>query len=292
MKTVLITGASGFIARRLARELQDAGHRVVGVTTSGAPTELYDRVALARLGDSLDSVLESEQIDVVCHAAYYSGPDEYSVNFNGTSRWINEAKASGATLQIFLSSLSADSPASDYARAKLDLEQRIADVDGVSLRLAVVVGNGGMFERMKTSMAKAPLLPLLDNGNAPVYVLGVDFLANVVRECIERNGNSMRGKAWHLQQPTAHKLREILSSIRSRYGYRCSFIPIPSLPILWMVTLFEKLGLKLPVTSANVRGLRQGMNASPHSDFSKFGSAEESLDHLIAVAAAEAQNDA
>jgi len=287
MKTVLITGANGFIARRLARELKDAGHRVIGVTTSNAPTTLYDRVALARLGHSLGSVLDGEHVDVVIHAAYYSGPDEFEVNVDGTQRWIEEAQERGATLQILLSSLSAHAPASDYALAKLELEGHIASVGGVALRLAVVVGNGGMFQRMKTSMAKTPLLPLLDAGNAPVYVLGVDFLAHVVSQCIEANGNGLRGRPWHLHQPTAYRLRDILNTIRERYHYKCTFMPIPSLPILWTVLLFEKLGMNLPVTSANIRGLRQGRHTTPHTDFGRFGRPEESLDRLIAVAAAE-----
>jgi len=290
VKSVLITGASGFIARHLAKLLKSHGYRVVGTTTKSQPRDDCDRVLLVRLGDSITPALEGERFTAVVHTANYEGPDEYSVNVGGTTRWLNELRDSGAGLQIFLSSLSADSPMSDYGRAKAEIENRIAAADGINLRLGVVIGNGGMFERMRASLERSPLLPLLDNGTAPVHVLGIDFLCDVAHDCIASDGRELRRGIWHLQQPHHHTLNEVLTSIRRHYRYHCRFVPVPSLPILWAVTAAEKLGLRLPVTSANLRGLRAGRHQQLPSDFARFGYPEQSLDELVAAAAEAARS--
>ena len=284
-KTVLVTGAGGFIARHLGARLAADGYRVVGTTTGATMPAGFDKIVTARFGDSLAPALEGEAVTAVVHAATWSGPDEYAVNVDGTGRWMQEARDHGAGLQIYLSSLSAEDPASDYGRVKRELEGRTTALDGVGFRLAVVVGDGGMFERMRASLAKAPVVPLLDNGSAPVYILGIDFLCDVIAACIASDGAGLRGRVWHLQQPTRYTLREVLTAIRREFGYSCRFVPVPSLPVLWAVTLAERIGLRLPVTATNLKGLRTGRDKNPPSDFARFDHPEEPLDALVAAAA-------
>ncbi len=107
MTTVLITGASGFIARSLAPVLKEAGMRVTGTSRTGQPVPGFDAIYPASLGDSLRSLLAAEQIDAAVHAALDSGPDAYQVNVEGTTRWLDEASECGVPLQILLSTLSA-----------------------------------------------------------------------------------------------------------------------------------------------------------------------------------------
>lgn len=284
MSTVLVTGAGGFIARSLAPVLAAAGHRVVGVTSGVGVAVGYDRVLEARLGDSLRSVFESEAVDAVIHAANHTGKNEYEINVTGTTGWLEEAQAAGAVTQVFLSTLSAPGGASDYARAKLELERRFVARHGVCFRLGVVVGDGGMFARMRDSVRRLPLLPLLDNGKAPVFVLGIDYLCRVVRDCLAAP-DAYRSRVWHLQQPERHTLREVLSAIRAAYGFRCVFVPVPSLPMLWAVTVAEAMGVKLPVGSTNIRGLRRGEGTDLPSDFAHFGYPATPLRELVQAAA-------
>jgi nucleoside-diphosphate-sugar epimerase len=282
--TILVTGASGFIARGVARTLRAEGHRLIGVTSGSGPTAYYHRVVHARLGESLQPTFDSEAVDAVVHTAYYAGKGEYNVNFDGTSRWLEEALSAGVDTNVFLSSLSAPGGASDYARAKLDLEGAFVEAGGACLRLGVVVGDGGMFARMRESVRRFTLLPLLDNGSAPVYVLGIEYLCRVVRDCAVE-GRRYGGRVWHLQQPERHTLREVLATIRDVYGFRCVFVPVPSLPVLWMVTTLEAIGARLPVASANIRGLRRGAGQEFPCDFAHFGYEATPLRHLVEKAA-------
>ncbi|MCX6029775.1 MAG: NAD-dependent epimerase/dehydratase family protein [Chloroflexi bacterium] len=282
MTTVLITGASGFIARSLAPVLRQTGIRTVGGSRTAQELPDFDRVYRARLGDSLQPIFEAEQVDAIVHGALAEGPDAYEINVAGTTRWLEEASAAGVSLQIFLSTLSATADAAaDYGRAKFVLQQRFTAAGEVVFRLGVVVGDGGMFARMRESARRYPVVPMLDGGEQLVYVLGIGYLAAILRDCILRNGEGLRGQAWNPHQPRAYTLREVTEAILRHYGYRRLLLPIPARPILALLLAAEKLpGVKLPVTSANVRGLvKQGRQEIP-SDFDRFGYGEESLEAL------------
>ncbi len=287
MTTVLITGASGFIARSLAPVLKEAGMRVTGTSRAGQPVPGFDAIYPASLGDSLQSLLAAERIDAVVHAALDSGPDAYRVNVEGTTRWLDEASEGGVPLQILLSTLSAAPDArSDYGRSKYVLEQRFVERGQVIFRMAIVVGDGGMFARLRESARRSPVVPLLDGGRQPVYVLGIGFLCAVIRDCIAANGEGLRGRGWNLQQPTAYRLRDVIAAINRGYGYRRILLPVPVRPILAVLRIIEKLPApKLPVSSTNVKGLVQAAVQEPASDFARFGYPEEDLNTLVAGAA-------
>jgi len=283
MTTVLITGAGGFIARNLAPVLKAAGMRVTGTSRAGQPVSGFDAVYPASLGDSLRSLLEVERVDAIVHAALDTGPNAYETNVTGTTRWLEEARSDRVPLQILLSSLSsAPDAASDYGRGKYVLEQRFIEHDQVVFRMAIVVGDGGMFARLRESSRRFPVVPLLDGGRQPVYVLGIGFLCNALRDTIVANGEGRRGRAWNLQQPRAYRLRDVIAAINRGYGYRRVLLPVPVRPILALLRIVEKLPApRLPVTSTNVKGLTQAAAQGMPSDFAQFGYPEEPLDALI-----------
>jgi nucleoside-diphosphate-sugar epimerase len=290
MKTVLVTGAGGFIARLLAARCKRDGWRVVGTVRRAGEVADFDATYLCALGDSLREVLSSERVDAVVHAAYTAGRGEYAVNVGGTGRWLEEARSANVPLQVFLSSLSAAvSGPSEYGRAKLELEGRFLAADGVVVRLGLVAGNGGIFGRMIDSVRRLPILPLLDGGRSLVHVVDPRFLADFVTETIRRDGRDLRGRVWQIHHATPYTLREVLTRIRSRCGSHCRFVSVPSLPILWGLAVVERIpGLKLPVRSTNLRGLRQSPHHRAESDLARLGGTERPLDALIAEATDDA----
>ncbi len=283
MKTVLVTGASGLIAQHLAQVLTKEGFRVLGISRGGAMTDGFAAVYRAALLDSLDRALDGEPVDIVVHCANHAGKGEYRVNVDGTGRWLKEADAMGVGLQIFLSSLAAAPDAlSAYGRAKYDLEQQFIAKGHVVFRLGLVVGNGGMFLKIRRSLERLPVVPLLDGGRSPVYVIGIDRLCDLIRDCIVSDCAGRRGRICHVHQPTPHSLRELMHCIRRAYRYSRLFVPVPSLPVVWALSLAERVpGMNLPVTSTHLRGMRQSRNRTHPSDFLDFGYTEESLEGLV-----------
>ena len=286
MTTVLITGANGFIARNLAPVLKAADMRVIGTARRWQAAPGFGAVYSAGLGDSLGPLLAAEQVDAVVHAALDTGPDAYRVNVDGTTRWLDETRTAGARTQILLSTLSAAPDAlSDYGRAKYALEGRFIAAGGIVFRMAVVIGDGGMFARMRRTIQRSPVVPMLDGGRQPVYVLGIDFLCAVLRDAVAAGGAGLTGRAWNLQQPRRYTLRELTAAIAHGCGYRRPLLTVPLRPVLALLLAVEKLPLpRLPITSTNVKGLTQGEGAAPPSDFAHFGYPQESLDALVAQA--------
>ncbi|MEZ4771229.1 MAG: NAD(P)-dependent oxidoreductase [Caldilineales bacterium] len=286
MTTVLITGAGGFIARHLAQTLADAGVRVLGVSHSGAAAPAYNRVFEAGLGETLLPALAAEPIDAVVHSALAAGMDGYRLNLEGTTRWMDEARAAGVGLQIFLSTLSAEPNAlSDYGRAKWTLQQRFVDAGEVVFRLGVVIGDGGMYGRIRSSATRAPVVPMLDGGRQLLYVAGIDAVCAVLQDTILAGGESLRGGAWNLIQPEPVTLRDMATAINRQTRRRALLLPVPAGPVLAGLRVAESVPLlRLPITSTNVRGLmQQGQRRFP-SDYERFGYPVQRLEELITAA--------
>ncbi len=281
MRTVLVTGASGFISGYLAPILKRSKWRVIGVARH--EMDGFDNTFVAGLGESILPILRNEKIDAIVHCANAVGDNEFMLNVDGTKRWLDEGRECGVKSQILLGSLSAQPDSySEYGRAKYLLEQYFISAGQIVLRPGLVVGNGGLFARIIQPMQKAKVVPLLDNGKSKVYVTGVDFLCSVIRDALNKEPNTLGERSWSIQQSKAFTLREIMETIRKVYGYKCSFLPVPSFPVQLALQVIETIPfLQLPITSANVKGLRQNSNIEHPCDYAHFGYPEESLDELI-----------
>ena len=284
MKTVLITGASGFLAREIAARCREDGWRVLGTSRSGGAIEGFDRVVACTLGASIAGHFPGESLDAVIHAANDNSASQYTVNVHGTRRWLEETSAASRPVQVFLSSLSAAAdPPTDYGRAKHDLESPFLVADGVVIRLGLVVGNGGVFGRMVDAVQRARILPLLDGGRTAVHLVNPRFLVEVVSRAIT-TPVEFGGRIWHVHQPGAHSLKELMTAIRTHAHAHCRFIPVPSKLVLWPVVAMEKLTpVRLPLSSTNIRGLRVSPRDVP-SDFGALGGVAVDIDSLVAAA--------
>jgi uncharacterized protein YbjT (DUF2867 family) len=147
-KTVLVTGASGFVGSHLSRALVDAGHEVRAMTRhpddysgAGKPVagDVEDPASLAAAMAGVDAAY------YLVHAldsADFEGKDaEYALNFGGA------AAEAGLERIVYLGGLGVDDgDLSAHLRSRRDVEKLlgVAGVPVTVLRAAVVVGHGGI----------------------------------------------------------------------------------------------------------------------------------------------------
>jgi nucleoside-diphosphate-sugar epimerase len=210
---ILVTGASGFVGKAIARHLRAIGHSVVGTVNSrkGGPDDV---VVDVRRREAFDAI-PAGRFDVVVHSAGVVNTkpfDAYmrSVNIGGTIHALDFARARGATHFVHVGSIAAYGtrafgeerdettplttsrwhPAeTDYLRSKAAAERLVAasGLPFTTLRVPVVVGFGSTF------FAPA-IMPILARGSAP-YVSRNDRRVSVM--CVGNVGPMVESMIAH-----------------------------------------------------------------------------------------------
>lgn len=228
----LITGANGFIGRRLIQPDDRGLMRDISATPSAVRGDLLDPKSLA---------LACEGIGTVFHCAGYahafssSNPDAHrQINYEGTRNLLNAAGKAGIRRFVFLSSVKAmaepgdgcvgedwpGEPLTPYGRSKRETEDAVLEAGTrygmhvVNLRLAMVYGRGGRgnLERMARAIRSGWFPPLPETGNrrSLVHVQDVVDLMRLVAERPEANG-----RTYIVADSRAYSGREIYVAIRA-----------------------------------------------------------------------------
>ncbi|MEW6443496.1 MAG: SDR family oxidoreductase [bacterium] len=198
LRTVLITGASGFVGENLARRFRSHASVYLAYRTCRPQTEGAGivQVDLSRSG-SFSRAVACLEADAVVHAAALSSPDACeadpelarAVNVDGTGEVARWAASRGARLIYFSSDQvfdgkkglyaeqDAPGPVSVYGRTKLEGEERVMREcpDWVVLRLALSYGptwgrRGDWGWKLRRGIEEGRTLPLFtDQVRTPVY---------------------------------------------------------------------------------------------------------------------------
>ena len=158
MVTVLVTGATGFIGRRLVPALIDAGHDVRAMTRR---PESYDGPGVpvgADVGDraSLDEALRGADVAIyLVHSL--DTPDFERKDADAARSFSAAAAAAGVRQIVYMGGLGDDGDElSAHLRSRREVEELLGG-DGVPvtvLRAAIVVGHGGISWEMTRQLVK------------------------------------------------------------------------------------------------------------------------------------------
>lgn len=209
--TTLVTGASGFIGRRLLGP-GDRGLMRRAVVPGAVVGDLLDPDSLRAACAGVDCVFHCAGY---AHAFNSSDPDvHWRVNFEGTRNLVDAAGAAGVRCFVFLSSVKAmaepgeecidedwpGEPDSAYGRAKRAAEDALLEAGAkynmhvVNLRLAMVYGRGGRgnLERMARGVRAGwfPRLPDTGNRRSLVHVDDVVAAIRFVADAPAANGRT------------------------------------------------------------------------------------------------------
>lgn len=252
---LLITGASGFVGRRLIGALKDRRkvRPVVRTLTSGLPQS----VLVPDIGPNTDWSSALEDCSTVVHlaaqmpSASASASDFDRVNHFGTENLIKQAQEAGVKRFIFLSSIAAVAGAVDgyvsderhnvattaYGRSKRAAELAVSGFIGssISLRPPLVIGSGakGNWSALTTLAGLSVPLPFAW-ANQERSFMSIDNLIDALMVLIERAEPFGPLRPYAIADPDPISLAELVSGLRRAKGKQPMLLPVP-------VSIMEKV---------------------------------------------------
>jgi NADH dehydrogenase len=259
-RVVAVSGATGFLGSALCRSLARHGFEVRALARD--PTRRpagIESLGWYRFGlpDETDASA-FQGADVFVHCAYDTRVLEetraWAVNVEGSQRAFRSARQRGVGRIVFISSMSAHPEAeSIYGRSKLAVEALLDPKRDLTIRPGHILGEGGVFWRTAASIAALPLIPLFFGGEQRLQTIHVEDVCEGIRRAIEaeRTGTLL------LAERDPVSLRELLAATARALGKRPRFLRLPGGIALPLLQAAENLGLSLPLSSDNLRGLRR-----------------------------------
>lgn len=268
-KTLLLTGATGFIGSFLANHFAAKGWNVIALVRA-LPAETIPNIRFIRHDlETADAFELPGPVDLFIHAGYIKqekGKDAFALNLHAAEVLLDAT----ATIpnRIFLSSLSADENAlSVYGKQKAAIEKHFLEGNGTVIRAGLVIGDGGLFASMRTYLEKRKLIPLFGKGDQPVQFVFVNELATAIEKIAATNAKGRFVVATDTPVP----YREFYSRLCDHLKVRPRFVRIPFWLAGMLIRFAGFFGIKLPVTKDNLLGLKQMKRVPSAADLEKLG---------------------
>jgi nucleoside-diphosphate-sugar epimerase len=266
-RSVLITGASGFLGGSLLKQLAGRADRVVCFgrrRPDSAGVEF-------RQGDLLqpeDCRRALEGCDEVVHLAAVTGkqkPEEYfRVNTEGTRVLLAAAKEAGAGSFLFVSSIAAGFQTRfpyPYAESKRKAEDlvRAGGVPWTIVRPTMIFGPGSPVQQGLKGLATLPVVPLFGDGRVQVQPVFVEDVAGVIADLRDS------GRTVEIGGPDVLSMEELLLRMRQAAGItNRRVLHLPLGPIAACLAAVEPLLRPLmPVTAGQLASFGNPGTAAP-----------------------------
>lgn len=262
MSTILVTGASGFVARSLITEIKASGNRVVGVSRVPSVSEADEFFSVPDFAVNGVWKRPLESCDIVMHlAARVHVMNDSSdnplaefrkTNVDGTLNLAKQASLAGVKRFIFVSSIKVNGeytetgvpfteadlpkPQDAYGISKLEAEQGLmliaqqTGMEVVIIRPPLVYGAGvkANFASMLRMVARGIPLPLgaIYNKRSLVYI---DNLISLILKCIEHP--AAVNQVFLVSDGHDLSTTELLRGCAAALGVKARLLPIPQKPL-------------------------------------------------------------
>lgn len=261
MKTVIITGASGFIGGFIRDTLVHQGYHVIAYQRRSQKDEA--RVEYHCF--SLEGKVPEEpftRADHIIHCAYqpYSSkhPEADANNLKGTQQLLVLSRKYGVHF-TFLSTMSAHTLAqSHYGKNKLEIEGLFDPEKELVLRLGLVLGEGGLFRNMSQLIQQTKFIPLIGGGRQPLQTIAIKDLTSVLMSAMEQKTVGM----ITLAHPDVVLMKDLYKALATKHPVKPKFVSVPLGMVLLACRMVEAVGINLPITSENILGLKH-LQAEP-----------------------------
>ena len=275
---ILVTGATGFVGRRVVERLA-SNRKNVRALSRGGGAMLPWGVKIA-IGDVLDpqSLTSAMQgVDAVVHlvAVIREHGDRtfQRVNYEGTKNVLDAAKRAGVDRVVCVSTVGSTSdPEVPYLYSRWMAEQEIAssDLDCTVIRFTIGFGEGDEFiNRLAALVKMSPLTPVVGDGTSEFQPISVDDVARCVVESVERY--DLEGKTVDIGGPDYFTYDELVDLVAETLGVKVAKVHVPECVMTPAATVMESLSPSPPVTREQLKMIAIGENTSLDSVEKNFG---------------------
>jgi uncharacterized protein YbjT (DUF2867 family) len=259
--TVLVTGATGFVGKRLVPELIERGHEVKAMTRN--PDD-YDGPGHGVYGDVHDPGTLAEALDGVDVAVYLVhslDDDDFERKDAEAARGFGLAAAAVGVRQIvYLGGLGEeDGTLSAHLRSRREVEKLLGDsgVPVTVLRAAIVVGVGGISWEITRQLVKnLPAMVVPKWASTLSQPIGIDDVVRYLAGVID-NDEAM-GRVFEIGGADQVSYVEMLQQAAEvMNGHR---VPVVTVPVLTPSLSSRWIGLVTDVDATTGRNLIDSMS--------------------------------
>ena len=262
---VLVTGATGFLGRRVVSELLAHHHQVRCLVHSPGRERILDRwdvdVHYGNIFDVGSITQAMYDVHAVVHLVGIIRPRRGAtfdrVHRQGTANVVEAARDGGARELIYISALGATAnPTYPYLYSKQQAELRVtgSGLGYTILRPSVIFGPGDEFLTALAGLVRiGPVVPVIGSGNNRMQPVSVEDVARCVAASV---GNSLvKGKILNLGGPSRLSYNDLLGEVALAMGRDIRRFHIPT-PLAWpAVAVMQTLAPRVPITTGQLRML-------------------------------------
>ena len=278
---ILVTGATGFIGRRVVAALTSQGKPVrVLVHTperaavlSAYPVEVADGDVLdtSTIGSACDGV--DQIVHLVAAIRETRGRDFQTTNYQGTKMLLEAAASAGVGKIVFASTLGATSdPSYRYLYSRWMAEQEIirSGLPYCIVRFSVGFGRGDeFFNPMAAQVKLSPVVPVPGDGKASFQPIGAEDAARCLVTALDRE--DLVGRTLDVGGPEKLTYDEMIDLVGKTLGAQTFKVHVPLGLMRPLVALLEATLSRPPVTGEQLKMLELDSLAAPDSVSRHFG---------------------
>lgn len=280
---IFMTGGTGFVGRRLIRDLLNRGHNLICLCRAGSEKKLGDSIDRVRIvaGDlsSPDSIRRgTEGADAVIHLAGIirefprRGATFEAIHVDAVRRLVDTAQSLNVRRFIHISALGAHSRAlSRYHQTKYRAEDivRRSDLVYTIFRPSVIFGPGDAFVSMLAAMThRSPIIPIIGSGDYKMQPVALQDVTSAIVHALD-NPNALY-KTYSVGGPQALSYNEIIRTIFRVLGKRRPMIHVPPGLVWAQAAVLDHLPF-FPITRDQLLMLLQDNVADDDMYASDFG---------------------
>jgi len=301
---IAITGGTGFIGRRLIKELSERGHSINALSRRVIPSDIENDITWQQ-GELSDQAALKKLVagcSVVCNCAgETTNPDNFtSINYEGAKLLYNICKEEGVEKFVQLSSTGVYGrksygvidensdllPVNSYEESKTNADRWLLKQSGprVSiLRPTNVYGTDMPNNSLRQLVAalERGIFFFVGGHDAITSYVHVDNVVNAIITVVESNKNIKSNEAYNISDDIL--LDEFISIMSVALDKKSPKLRFPKAPLVFFLSLIEKImPFKLPLTLSRIHFLTKTSTYSVEKFMNRF-SWVHSTHHIEAI---------